>query len=289
MRDVVKVAGVQMKLVSESRKARDRNLAVALGLMEEAVRRKADVICLPELFLGSATVERMPAPTINVMRSFARDHRVYVIPNLYVVEDDKKYSLSPFIGPNGNILGVYRKTHLFPWEYKFTKLTQGDDLPVFETEFGKISVLICQDAMVPEAPRVVTLNGAEVIFIQSRMPGAFLVPWRDMIRTRAIENQVYVVSVGGAGYHACGTLIVAPRLVNDIVIEAGMEEQVIIATLNLKWLREKRERKNQPLYFVKEVADMHKGLSALDSYTFPLDRNPKLYDKLLEPYDPTAF
>jgi len=289
MRDLVRVAGVQMKLISESRKARDQNLTRALELMKEAVQREADIVCLPELFLGAATVETMPASTIDVMCGFARDHKVWVIPNLYVTEDDKKYSLSPLIGPDGSILGVYRKAHLFPWEHKFTRLTAGDALPVFETELGRMSILICQDAMVPEAVRVVSLKGAEVVFVQSRMPGPFLVPWRDVMRTRAIENQVYVVSVGGAGYHACGTLIVAPRLVNDIVVEAGKEEQVVTATLNLRWLREKRKRENQPLYFVKEVADLHEALDTVDSYTFPLDRNPKLYDTLLTPHDPTAF
>ncbi|KPV64444.1 MAG: hypothetical protein AOA65_0976 [Candidatus Bathyarchaeota archaeon BA1] len=52
MKDVIRVAGVQMRLVSESRKARDQNLARALELMEEAVETEADAIRLPELFLG---------------------------------------------------------------------------------------------------------------------------------------------------------------------------------------------------------------------------------------------
>ena len=136
---------------------------------------------------------------------------------------------------------------------------------------------------------MLTLKGAEVIFVQSRMPGPFLVPWRDTMRVRAIENQVFIVSVGGAGYSACGTLIVAPRLVNDIVVEAGKDEQIVFATLNLAWLREKRQRKNQPLYFVKSVKDIRKELERIESYTFPLDRNPKLYLELLKPYNPAEF
>ena len=136
---------------------------------------------------------------------------------------------------------------------------------------------------------MLALKGAEVIFVQSRMPGPFLVPWRDTMRVRAIENQVFVVSVGGAGYHACGTLVVAPRLVNDVVLEAGKDEQVVSATLDLAWLREVRQRRNQPLYFVGSVEDMRKGLERAESYTFPLDRNPKLYRELLKPHDPAEF
>lgn len=289
VKNAVRVAGIQMKLASESVRAKEKNLKKALKMMETAVSMEAEVICLPELFLGAATVERIPSSTVEVMRDFAEEHGVYVISNLYLSEQSGEYSVSHFIGPYGNIIGVYRKTHLFPWEHKFTKLKLGGDLPVFDTEYGKIGVLICQDAMVPEAPRVLALKGAEVIFVQSRMPGAFLVPWRDTMRIRAIENQVFIVSVGGAGYNACGTLIVAPRLINDIIVEAGKDEQIISATLNLAWLREMRQRKNQPLYFVRNVEDMRKGLEKLESYTFPLDRNPKLYRDLLKPYDPTEF
>jgi len=289
VKDTVRVAGIQMKLVSESVKAREENLKRALKMMEEAASMGAEIICLPELFLGAATVEKEPSSTVQVMRDFAREHRSYVISNLYLFEQGEKYSVSHIIGPYGNIVGAYRKTHLFPWEHKFTKLKLGGDLPVFDTEHGKIGVLICQDAMVPEAPRVLTLKGAEVIFVQSRMPGAFLVPWRDTMRVRAVENQVFIVSVGGAGYHACGTLMVAPRLINDIIVEAGKDEQVVSATLNLEWLREMRQRKNQPLYFVRSVEDIRKGLEKVESYTFPLDRNPKLYHDLLKPHDPAEF
>ena len=288
-KDSVRVAGIQMKLVSESARAKEENLRKALKMMEEAASMEAEIICLPELFLGAATVEQEPSPTIEVLRDFAKEHGTYVISNLYLTEQDGKFSVSHFIGPRGNVVGVYRKTHLFPWEHKFTKLNLGQDLPVFDTEYGEIGILICQDAMVPEAPRVLTLKGVEVIFVQSRMPGPFLVPWRDTMRVRAIENQVFIVSVGGAGYSACGTLIVAPRLVNDIVVEAGKDEQIVFATLNLAWLREKRQRKNQPLYFVKSVEDIRKELERVESYTFPLDRNPKLYLELLKPYNPAEF
>ena len=109
------------------------------------------------------------------------------------------------------------------------------------------------------------------------------------MRVRAIENQIFIVSVGGAGYHACGTLIVAPKLTKPILIEVGKEEQVISADLNLEWLREVRQRKNQSLYFVRSVEDMRKGLQKIGSYTFPLDRNPELYREILNRYDPTEF
>ena len=285
----VKVAAIQVRLRSESSRAREINLKRAIELMNDAVSMNVDVICLPELFLGAGTVEEWSSPTVRELCDFARGNSVYVIPNLYIHDEEGKFSASPLINRKGEIVGVYKKTHLFPWEYRFTKLKLGSDLPVFDTEFGKIGILICQDAMVPEAPRVMALKGAEILFVQSRMPGPFLVPWRDVMRVRAIENQVYLVSVGGAGYDAIGTVMVAPRLVNDVIVEAGREEQVVTATLDLEWLREVRKRENQPLYYVNSVEDMRRGLKETLSYTFPLDRNPKLYSKLVEPYDPTEF
>lgn len=288
-KDSVRIAGIQMKLVSESTKAKERNFKKAMQMMEEAESRNAEVICLPELFLGAATVEDESSHTVNLIKDFAKEYHVYIIPNLYQIKNGSKFSSSPIIDPSGEIVGTYHKTHLFPWEYKFSNITPGEDLPIFELDKCKIGVLICQDAMVPEAPRILTIKGAEVIFIQSRMPGPFLVPWRETMRVRAIENQVFIVSVGGAGYDSCGSLVVAPRLVNDIVVEAGKDEQILFADINLSWLRECRKRENQPLYFAKSVDDMRKGLRITESYTFPLDRNPNLYRELLDTYDPTKF
>ena len=264
-----------MKMGGESVRARETNLSTAVSLMEQAVGQDAEIICLPELFVGAATVEPIPGPTTTVLQDFAREYGVYVIGNLYEAKDGKKYSSAPLIDPSGTIQAIYRKIQLFPWEPGFSKCSEGDVLGVVETKFGTLGLTICHDIMLPEIPRLLTLHGAEIIFVPGRMPGPFLTPWRDFVRVRAIENNCFVVSVGSAAQHTIGTLIVAPKLENDVLAEAGPEEQVLIADLDLEWLRASRE--DSPLYHVKTTGEIKSVLSTLETHSFLRDRREDLY------------
>ncbi len=277
LKDTVTVAACQLELVTESARGREENLERAIKLMEEAVEKKADIICLPELFIGAGTVEAIPGPTSNVLCDFAKENRVYIVPNIYERKEGKKYSSIPFIDRNGDIIGIYRKVQLFPWEEKFSGCTPGSTLDVYDTDFGKVGLMICHDLMLPEISRILTLKGAEVLFVPGRMPGPFLVPWSIFCRVRAIENNAFLVSAGGAKAHTVGTLIVAPKLLDDVVVQANSEEQVVTATLDLKWLRE--SRKDSPLYSVTSTAEIKEYLPKLDSHSFLRDRRPDLYKK----------
>lgn len=264
-----------MKMAGESVRAREANLSTTVRLMEQAVGQDVAIICLPELFVGAATVEPIPGPTTAVLQDFARDHAVYVIGNLYEINDGKKYSSAPLIAPSGAIQAIYRKIQLFPWEPGFSQCSEGDTLGVVDTQFGTLGLTICHDIMLPEIPRLLALQGAEIIFAPGRMPGPFLTPWRDFVRVRAIENDCFVVSVGSAEQHAVGTLIVAPKLEKEVLVEAGPEEQVLIADLDLEWLR--ALRMDSPLYHVKTAREIKVVLSTLETHSFLQDRRTDLY------------
>lgn len=272
---LVRVGAIQMKITGESVRAREANLSTAVRLMEHAVGQDAKIICLPELFVGAATVEPIPGPTTSILQDFARDHAVYVIGNLYETKEGKKYSSAPLIAPSGAIQTIYRKIQLFPWEPGFSKCSEGSTLGVVDTKFGTLGLTICHDIMLPEIPRLLALQGAEIIFTPSRMPGPFLTPWRDFVRVRAIENNCFMVSVGSAEQHAVGTLIVSPKLENEVVAEAGPEEQVLVADLDLEWLR--ASRTDSPMYHVKTTQEIKVVLSNLDSHSFLQDRRTDLY------------
>ncbi|MFQ6125416.1 MAG: carbon-nitrogen hydrolase family protein [Candidatus Heimdallarchaeota archaeon] len=272
---MVRVGAIQMKMAGESVKARGTNLSTAVRLMEQAAGQDAEIICLPELFVGAATVEPIPGPTTAILQDFARDHVVYVIGNLYEVKEGKKYSSVPLIDPSGAIQTIYRKIQLFPWEPRFSKCLEGNALGVANTKYGTLGLTICHDLMLPEIPRLLAIHGAEIIFAPGRMPGPFLTPWRDFVRVRAIENNCFVVSVGSAEQHAVGTLIVSPKLKNDVLAEAGPEEQVLVADLDLEWLR--ASRTDSPLYHVKTLREIKDVLSDLDSHSFLQDRRVDLY------------
>lgn len=291
MNNTVKVAAIQPRLIGHMKRDRVPNLKNAVKLLREAASKNIDIACLPELFLGGSAIESIPGPATKILSAVSKECGIYTIAHFWErVPSDRTsriaipnfrkgdiYSSSFFIDPQGEIIGVFRKAHLFPWEPKIFNCRPGNTLPLFETRFGKIGILVCHDLMIPEATRTLTLQGADVIFIPSLMPVPFLLPWKNIMRVRALDNQVYMVSAGAADVQACGTIIVAPRFRNDILAEADpSEETIIYAELDLAWLKE--QRRDSPLYSISRKAfRSHKFENEIETHCFLKDRRPSLY------------
>ena len=287
----VKVAAIQSRLVGHMRRDRVPNLKNAVKLLRQAARKNIDIACLPELFLGGSVIESIPGPTTKILCAVSKDCGIYTIAHFWErVQSDRTsrvaipsfrkgdiFSSSFLIDPQGDIIGVFRKAHLFPWEPKIFNCLPGNELPIYNTPFGKIGILVCHDLMIPEATRTLTLQGADVIFIPSLMPVPFLLPWKNIMRVRALDNQVYMVSAGAADVQACGTIIIAPRFRDDILAEADpSEETIIYADLDLEWLKE--QRKDSPLYNISRKAfRSHKFENTIETHCFLKDRRPALY------------
>lgn len=291
MLDKFKVASIQPRLFGHSDDSYEKNLENAVKMIREAAGNGANVACLPELFLGGSVIESIPGRATDMISDVCKDCGIHVIGHswervpsnrvgrsaLPKFREGDIFSTSFFIDPSGEIIGLFRKAHLFPWEPKIFNCLPGNELPVFNTVFGVIGILVCHDLMIPEAARTLTLKEAEVIFVPSMMPAPFQYRWKNIMRARALDNQVYMVSAGVADSKACGSLIVAPRFRDDILAEADPNDQKIIyAELDLSWLREKR--KGSPLYSIKRRDfRSHKYEEEIDTHCFLKDRRPELY------------
>jgi predicted amidohydrolase len=295
MKDKVKVAALQPKLFGHLEEHKEENLKNAIRMIREAASRDVEVVCLPELFLGGMVVEPIPGPSTSILCDLARELGIYIVAHLWERAESERinpealkpfrkgniYSSSPFISPSGKIIDVFRKVHLFPWEPKLFNCLPGERLPVYDVDFGIVGILICHDLMVPESARVLALKKAEIIFVPSMMPMPFLIPWRDIMRVRALENQVFMVSAGVVGQPACGTIIVAPKFKDEVLAEAGSEEQIICAELDLSWLRE--HRVDSPLYSISRKDFLsHTYEKEIETHCFLKDRRPELYQPLIK-------
>lgn len=108
----------------------------------------------------------------------------------YEYNDGKIYNSSYILDRNGVELGRYRKTQLTIGEHD---LTPGDDIPVFDLDFGKVGIMICFDNYFPEVARVLGLKGAELVL--SPLYGDTLIPqWEIKMKARAIDNSMYIAS-----------------------------------------------------------------------------------------------
>lgn len=119
----------------------------------------------------------------------AKEYKTYIVANFTEKDDKGFYNTSVLIGRDGEIKGKYRKTHLAFGEYE-AGLTPGSEHPVFETDFGKVGMLVCWDAYFPEPARILSKKGAELIVISTVGDPGF----RHV--SRALENGVYVAVAG---------------------------------------------------------------------------------------------
>ena len=160
----------------------------------EAARRKADLVVLGET-VPSANVklkpheaaEVIPGPTTQYFGELARKHNLHIVLSLYERAGHLVYNTAVLLGPEGQLIGQYRKVCLPPGEVE-NGIAPGRDYPVFDTRFGKVGLMVCYDGFFPEVARALTNRGAEVI----AWPVWGCNPL--LAQARACENHVYLVS-----------------------------------------------------------------------------------------------
>lgn len=151
---------------------KDKNLRRAVELIGEAADRGATLIVLPEL-AGTgygfdnreeayAHAEQVPSgETTQAWTTLARERGLYIVGGIAESDGVRLFDTAVLIGPDG-FIGKYRKTHL--WNREKLIFTPGDlGLPVFETRIGRIGLLVCWDIWFPEVPRLLAVQGADVV------------------------------------------------------------------------------------------------------------------------------
>ncbi|MFM8893069.1 MAG: carbon-nitrogen hydrolase family protein, partial [Planctomycetia bacterium] len=163
-------------------------------LVAEAARQRADLVVLGETVPSANTklapeeaAEPIPGPTTDHFGGLARRHGLHVVLSLLERNGPLIHNTAVLIGPDGRLIGRYRKVCLPPGEAA-RGIAPGHDYPVFETAIGRVGLMVCYDGFFPEVARQLTAGGAEVI----AWPVWGCNPL--LARARAAENRVYLVS-----------------------------------------------------------------------------------------------
>jgi predicted amidohydrolase len=163
-------------------------------LIADAARQKADLVVLGETltFVGLGKpyhelAEAIPGPSTEYFGKLAKKHDLYIVAGLLERDGHLVYNVAVLIGPDGKVVGKYRKVCLPRGEVE-GGLMPGSEYPVFTTRFGKVGMMVCYDGFFPEVARELTNAGAEVI----AWPVWGCNPM--LAKARACENHVYVVS-----------------------------------------------------------------------------------------------
>lgn len=163
-------------------------------LVAEAAKQKADLVVLGETItqvnLGKTyaeVAEPVPGPSTEYFCELAKTYEIHIVVGLVERDGALIYNVAVLIGPDGRIIGKYRKVCLPRGEVD-AGLTPGKDYPVFETKLGKVGMMVCYDGFFPEPARELSKRGAEMI----AWPVAGCNPL--LAAARACENHVHVVS-----------------------------------------------------------------------------------------------
>ena len=190
--------------------------------------------------------ESMEGPFVDRLSQLARTHRVSIACGIFEVGDGRRvYNTVPVIGPDGDLLGAYRKIHLydaFAFRESDTVLPGPGTALTFELEGTRFGVMTCYDVRFPELARVLATRGAEAIVLPAAWVAGPLKEdhWDVLVRARAIENTVYLLACGQAGPGRCGaSMLVDPMGV--AVARATEIEQLVVGELSCGRLAEVRK------------------------------------------------
>lgn len=206
---------------------KEENLQKAILNIREAAAKGAQIICLQELFTSLyfcdeenydnfAFAEAVPGPSTDALQKVAGELGVVIIASLFEKRTQGIYhNTTAVLDADGSYLGKYRKMHIpdDPGFYEKFYFTPGDlGYKVFKTKFATIGVLICWDQWYPEAARITTLMGAEILFYPTAIGWATTQDeatnqeqhnaWQTMQSAHAIANGVHVVGVNRVGEEA---------------------------------------------------------------------------------------
>jgi len=186
-------------------------------LIEQAAKKKAQILCLQELFYGPyfcaeqnarwyELTEQVPdGPTVKLMQKLAARHKMVLVIPIYEEEmTGLYYNTAAVIDADGKYLGKYRKNHIphcHPGFWEKFYFTPGDlGYPVFQTRYAKVGVYICYDRHFPEGARILGLNGAEIVFNPSAtVAGLSEYLWELEQPAHAVANGYFVGAINRVG------------------------------------------------------------------------------------------
>lgn len=254
----IKIAAIQMSTVADKME----NVRTVKTYLEKIKDENPDFVILPEMFCCPYQTENFPiyaekegGPVWQQLSGYAKQYGIYLIGGSMPEKDAEGnvYNTSYIFDREGKQIGKHRKVHLFDIDVKGGQtfkesdtLTAGDSDTVFDTEFGKIGVMLCFDIRFPELSRMMVNDGAKVIFV----PAAFNMTtgpahWELSFRTRALDNQIYMVGCAPARDVSAGYISWGHSIVTDpwgrVIDMLDEKKGILLAELDMDYEEQVRE------------------------------------------------
>lgn len=254
----IKIAAIQMPTVADKME----NVRTVKTYLEKIKDENPDFVILPEMFCCPYQTENFPiyaekegGPVWQQLSGYAKQYGIYLIGGSMPEKDAEGnvYNTCYVFDREGKQIGKHRKVHLFDIDVKGGQtfkesdtLTAGDSDTVFDTEFGKMGVMLCFDIRFPELSRMMVNDGARIVFV----PAAFNMTtgpthWELSFRTRALDNQIYMVGCAPARDVSAGYISWGHSIVTDpwgrVTGMLDENEGILLAELDMDYEEQVRE------------------------------------------------
>ncbi|WKY48047.1 carbon-nitrogen family hydrolase [Eubacteriaceae bacterium ES3] len=250
----MKIAGIQLAVVAGQI---ETNFKKAEEWIRKAAQAGADVVVLPEMFVGGflskLPMEELADPDGKRTKSFlsklSKELNMNIVGGSVATTKAGKYYNTAYVADRqGQIIADYDKIHLFSYAGEEKRYSAGESLVEFFLDGIKCSVMVCYDLRFPEIFRKQSLSGCEIIFLPAQWPTPRIDHWRILNQARAIENQLFMVSINGCGkankdiQNGGNSLMIDPW--GEIIADGGEEpqEKMIIGDLDLALVKKVREK-----------------------------------------------
>lgn len=266
----MKAALIQMRTVLD----KAQNVAEAVRRIADAAQRGADIAILPEMFCCPYAhkyfrpySEPAGGPTWQALSDAARTNHIWVVGGSFPeAEGELLYNTCFVFDREGRQAARHRKMHLFdaaisdgPHFRESDTLSPGEELTVFDTEFGKIGLCVCFDIRFPELFLLMSQAGAQAVIVPAAFSGTTgKAHWELLFRSRAVDAQLFTLGVCPArnekGYIAYGHSIACSPW-GEVLAEAGYEPETLIVELDLSRVADAR---NQLPLFPARRSDLYR-------------------------------
>jgi len=220
-----------------------------------AKRQAVELLVLPELFVSGYNVgslvdtlaETADGPTAKTISALAQKYQIaihYGFAERDRADETRLYNAAQCIGPEGKVLGHYRK-RLLPPGFEATYFTKGSDVGLFSWRGFNIGMLICYDAEFPELARQLAVAGADIILVPTALGSQWGWVAQQMMPTRGYENGVYFVYANYSGVENEVAFLGASFIgspIGQVVARASDVEELIVATAKLEQVKEAQAR-----------------------------------------------
>ena len=220
----------------------DANLAYVREALKRAAGDGVNLAVLPEMWSSGFAYKNLnelaqrTAGIVDELVELSRELKLVIFGSMPEPHGDKVFNTA-YVADNGRLAGFYRKLHLFSLLGEDKAFDGGDKWLLAATSLGKIGVIICYDLRFPELSRRLAVEGADIICVPAQWPKPRQEHWRTLLRARAIENQLFVVSC-----NACGiigkldffgmSMIINPK--GEVLAESGEEETEVAAPFDMQ-------------------------------------------------------